>query len=69
MLCRVRSTCVLWCIFATIRRVWRASDPSWRQMKSCDDSRAGREAMYRKLEALGYDVGRRLTERCVEPYL
>lgn len=31
--------------------------------KRCEDSRASREAMYRKLESMGYDVGRRMTER------
>lgn len=31
-------------------------------VSECKDTRASREAMYRKLEAAGFDVGRRVTE-------
>ena len=32
-------------------------------LRSCDDSRDGREAMALRLESTGYDVGRRYAER------
>ena len=34
-------------------------------MASTKDTRAGREALYKKLESAGCDVGRRVAERCV----
>lgn len=33
------------------------------QLDKCEDTRAGREALYRKLDRCGYEVGRRLVER------
>ena len=35
------------------------------QVESCKDTRAAREALYKKLESAGHDVGRRIAETCV----
>ena len=36
------------------------------QLKKCEKDGTGREVIYLKLERMGYDVGHRFVERCVD---